>query len=93
MTNEMKKYNELYMIYLDDEFNAGDPIEFKIEGDYLVGTLPHLSAYTLVGNVKLPDNPTTGDNINTWIILLIISIISASISTIYITKKAKVRIK
>jgi LPXTG-motif cell wall-anchored protein len=91
ITDEMKKYNEFVLIYFDDEFKNEDPISLKIEGDYLVGTLPHLSPYALVGNTKLPDNPTTGDNIHTWFIVLAISVIGIVGSGLYIRKASKSR--
>ena len=75
LTDEMKKYNKFQYIYLDDEnnFKVGEIVDFKIEGDYLVGTLPHLSAYALVGN-KI-NNPQTSDNIMNYILLFGLSII------------------
>lgn len=75
LTDEMKKYNKFQFIYLDDEnnFKVGEIVDFKIEGDYLVGTLPHLSAWALVGNKV--NNPQTGDNILGYVILLGISIV------------------
>lgn len=75
LTDEMKKYNKFQFIYVDDEnnFKVGDIVDFKIEGDYLVGTLPHLSAYALVGN-KI-NNPQTGDNIINYMLLLGLSVI------------------
>ena len=74
LTDEMKKYNKFQYIYLDDEnnFKVGEIVDFKIEGDYLVGTLPHLSAYALVGN-KI-NNPQTSDNIMNYILLFGLSI-------------------
>lgn len=90
MTDEMKKYDTFKFIYLDEEnnFKVGDIADFKIEGDYIVGTLPHLSAYVLVGNVtETPAEtkktaPKTGDNI-----LLYISLLGLSILCIYNKKK------
>ena len=95
LTSAMKKYNEFKMVYVNDDFKAEDVIELKVDGDYLVGTLPHLSAYTLVGsyNANLPDIPTTGDNIYTWVMILVVSIIGVSLSTKYILKAAKVKNK
>ncbi len=89
----MKKYNTFKMIYFDEDFKAGDVVELKVEGDYLVGKLPHLSSYTLVGSVTTPDVPKTGDNINIWILVLIISVVGIALSTRYVTKTSKVRIR
>ena len=95
LTSAMRKYNEFKMVYINDDFKAEDVIELKVEGDYLVGTIPHLSAYTLVGNVNsnLPEIPKTGDNIYTWVMILMISIIVLSVSTKYISQASKVKIK
>lgn len=89
ITDEMKKYNSFKMIYLDDEnnFKVEDVVELKIEGDYLVGTLPHLSAYALVGdNVS---NPKTGDNITFFISILTISVIGLITTRVCLKKKVK----
>lgn len=95
LTGAMKKYNTFKMIYLTDDFEAKDVVELKVEGDYLVGELPHLSIYTLVGSVSntLPDTPKTGDNIYTWVMILLVSLIVITLSTKYIVKTSKVRIK
>lgn len=79
LTEELKKYNSFKMIYLDDEnnFKVGEIVELKVEGDYLVGTLPHLSAYTLVGNVEEEEDPNTpkaGDTIMLWNFIIIAAI-------------------
>ena len=95
LTSEMKKYNEFKMIYINDEFKAEEVIDLKVEGKYLVGTLPHLSSYTLIGNynANLPDIPKTSDNIYTWVLILIISIVGIALSTKYVLKTVKVRNK
>ena len=51
MTDEMKKYNKFYIIYVDDDNNIETPIELTVNGDYLEGELNHLSGYALVGKV------------------------------------------
>ena len=95
ITNEMKKYNEFKLIYVNDEFKAEEVIDLTIENGYLIGKLPHLSSYTLVGNYNsnLPDIPKTSDNIYLWIIVFIVSVISILASTKYIHSASKVRIK
>ena len=87
LTEEMKKYDSFMLMYFDEEFKNEDPIELKVEGDYLVGTLPHLSAYALVGNSKLPDVPKTGDNIYTWVIIMLVSLISLSVGAYKVIKQ------
>lgn len=95
ITDEMRKYNEFKLIYLNDNFEPEEIVELKVENGYLVGKIPHLSSYTLVGNynANLPDVPKTGDNIYTWVLILLISIIGITLSTKYMAKASKVRIK
>lgn len=88
MTEEMKKYKSFKFIYMDSDnnFKVGDIADFTIEGDYIVGTLPHLSAYALVGITEEESkgtNPPTGDNIYLYFSLLGL----AAVSTLYVKKK------
>ena len=100
MTDEMKKYNSFKLIYLDENnnFKVEDIIDFKVEGDYIIGTLPHLSAYALVGsNVEISpstdsttnktNNPKTGDNIKIWIGLMAFSMVGILFTIKSIKKK------
>lgn len=77
LTDEMKKYNTFKFIYLDENnnFKVVEIVDFKIEGDYLIGTLPHLSAYALVGSYVEQTNPNTSDNIGLYIVLFGISVV------------------
>ncbi len=70
ISDDMKQYNVFKMIYIDPDngFAAGDVVELKVEGDYLVGTLPHLSVYALVGSY-VEASPQTGDLMNTFLML------------------------
>lgn len=83
MTEEMKKFNSFKIIYVDTDnnFRTQTPIELKVNGDYLEGTLEHLSTYAVVGNVveeTTPasdtttgtSNPKTGDNLMFYIAVL-----------------------
>lgn len=74
MTEEMNQYNSFKLVNLNEEdFSVEDIVELKIEGDYLVGSLPHLSVYALVGeNVETENaesepvtNDTTANNVTT----------------------------
>lgn len=64
MTDEMAGFNTYKLIYLEETEDggmvAGETIELTIEDGYLVGTLPHLSAYALVGSNESPVVPNTG---------------------------------
>jgi len=87
LTDDMKKYNTFKMVYLDDDMNADEVITLSVDGDYLVGTIPHLSVYVLNGSVTT--NPKTIDNIYTFVIMLIISIIGISYGVLRTKKLSK----
>ena len=100
LTDEMKKYEQFYIIYIDmdDEMNIikKEPIELSLskDGKYLEGTLKHLSKYVLTGteaaaNGDTEENVKTGDNIYTYVILLVISLIGLSILPIRYFKNKK----
>ena len=74
MTDEMKKYDSFKFVYFNEETNEIDDVyEAKIDGDYLVVTVDHLSVYALVGSNKT--NPKTGDAILVFVSLFALSII------------------
>ncbi len=88
MTDVMKKFNTFRLICLDNEkLTDNDIVELKVEGDYLVGTLKHLSAYALVAE-NVNNNPTTGDNILLFVSIFIAATVGA-IATIKINNKIK----
>lgn len=89
MTEEMKKYNSFKILYVDvdEEITIEKSITLKIEDGYLVGTLPHLSNYALMGSI-VTDNPKTLDNIYVWIITLMISFVGLTVVTVF-TKKPR----
>jgi len=92
MTDEMKKYDIFKIVYIDVEDNLAteSPITLTRDGEYLVGTLEHLSTYALVGS-NTPSSPQTGDNSNLglWVFLLVLSSCSM-IALIVIDKKRKI---
>ena len=75
-------------IYFDDEFNTEKPIELKVQGEYLVGVLPHLSSYALVGS-HTSSNPQTYDSIYNWIGLITLATIGIVTTSIMIVKSKK----
>lgn len=90
MTDEMKKYSSFKLINLNEEDNTkGEKVDLKVEGDYLVGELPHLSVYVLVGeeNKEEKKNPNTSDTIKTSFIILTISTIGILGTRTYIKKQ------
>ncbi len=88
MTDEMKKYNTFKIIYVDMDNNLATekPIVLTQEGDYLVGTLEHLSTYALAGSITT--NPKTFDNINIWYGIMAISVLGLLVGA-YTTRKNK----
>ena len=96
LTDELKKYTSFKLINLNEDDNTkGDVVKLTVEGDYLVGELPHLSVYILTGEEKTETkeetkttNPTTGDKIMKYTAILGISIAGIAGLTIY-TKKSK----
>ena len=92
MTDEMKEYDIFKIVYIDVEDNLATeaPITLTRDGEYLVGTLEHLSTYALVGD-NAPTSPQTGDNSNLglWMILSVLSCCSM-IALIVIDKKRKI---
>jgi hypothetical protein len=70
MTDEMKKYNHLEMIYVDlnEQFELQNKEVYvgTIEGDYVTFVLPHLSPYVITGsnvNTTLTNTVRTSDTI------------------------------
>ena len=87
MTDEMKKFNTFKLGYLNNQYEVAEIIELTVDGDYLVGTLPHLSTYTLVGSITETPNPSTLDNINHYVSMFTISMIGLAGSALYIYRK------
>ena len=89
MTDKMKKYNAFKIIYVDpeDEFKTEEPITLTVDGDYLVGTINHLSTYAVTGTLKA--NPDTGDMILKYVAILGISALGFAGIKLYSRKKAK----
>jgi len=93
MTEKMKKYNSFKLIYITDELKADDIAIAKVEGDYIVGELKHLSSYALVGSVveetvDSSNNPKTGDNIWIFVGLLGFAVVGI-VATIKLNKTSK----
>ncbi|MBE6157181.1 MAG: hypothetical protein E7160_00070 [Firmicutes bacterium] len=98
MTDKMKKYNTFKIMYLNDDLSIGDPITLKVEGVYLVGTIDHLSKYVLTGSntssiSSTTNNPQTGDNISTWIFVLLVSSLGLALGLIAKPKLKKSKIR
>ena len=82
ITEALKGYNSFKLIYVKDDFTTEEPITLTQNGEYLEGTLKHLSGYALVGEAEettTTSNPKTGDTIVIWISLMIVSILGLAI--------------
>ena len=91
MTDEMKKYDTFSIGFMKDDGTLDTLIILTRKGDYLEGTLPHLSTYAIIGNkveINETSNPPTGDNILIYAILLGISLIG-----LYAKKKIEKKIQ
>ena len=91
ITDDIKGYDNYSLVYVDDNYDTEDPITLTVNGDYLEGVLPHLSAYALMGdNNPVQDeiaNPNTGDNIMLYIFLLGLSSIGLLGMGIYLKRR------
>ena len=97
MTDEMKKYNSFKFIYIDENnnFKVGDIVDVQIDGEYLVGTLPHLSVYAVVGeNIEetKANNPNTSDSVIMNIVMLVLCLIGLTSTIIYIKRHKLIRL-
>ena len=95
LTEELKKFNTFKLLNINDDLKVAEVIELTIEGNFLVGKLPHLSAYVLVGeNVEensKTNNPTTGDNIFVYVVIFAVATVCAVIMLTKNKKKTKSR--
>lgn len=94
LTDELKKYTSFKLINLNEEDNTkGDSVKLTVDGDYLVGELPHLSVYVLVGEEQTiteeetKTNPGTSDKIKTSFIILTLSVVGIIGTTVYLKKQ------
>ena len=93
LTDELKKYEKFKFIYIDDKnnFKIGDVIDAKVEGEYIIVTLPHLSVYAVLGEKaeqaeetteekkEETSNPGTGDNLVVFVALFFTAAIGEAV--------------
>ena len=65
MTDDMKGYDTYKLIYIADDGTTEKAIELTKNGEYLEGTLPHLSMYALVGNKTENDTADLNTTVET----------------------------
>ena len=70
LNDEMKKYQNYSFVYVSDDIEdqpkLGDVVTAKLDGDYLVATIPHLSTWAIAGNNDTTE--TTKDSKNNLIL-------------------------
>ena len=64
MTDDMKDYDSYKLFYIADDGTTEKAIELTRNGEYLNGTLPHLSIYALVGSKTETETTTKTDTTN-----------------------------
>ncbi len=84
LKDNMKNYKKYYMVYLDDNGKTKEKIEFTKNGDYVEGTLEHLSEYVLIGEEDTLINPKTADKL-----LLVVLVFFISVFVLVSLKKKK----
>lgn len=101
LTDKMNGFKSYKLVYIDtdddDNFVLNEAYKLKLQGEQLTGRLDHLSAYVLVGsneeetttNSNTASSPKTFDNIMTWFIVLVISMIGLTIGTLKVKKIKK----
>lgn len=99
MSEEMKGYNTYKLIYLEDDEDgnlvAGETVILTLDGNTLTGTLPHLSAYALIGSNETPAAPNSGffskviDSVTFLPLTLASIVLSIVIVAAFVYKKAK----
>ncbi len=96
-TDAMAGFNTYKLVYVnmaeDGTTTVEEGIELTLVDGYLVGTVPHLSGYALVGS-NTPLAPNTGAANNTTeaiskLPLFSIIVLITAATTIYVSKKAK----
>ena len=91
ITDELKKYKSFKMYYVKEDFTLdNEAIEFKVskDGNYIVGTLKHLSPYVLVGSTSSTGEvPQTGDNIGLYVTIFVLSLIGLGSSILVVKKR------
>lgn len=86
LTEDLKKYENYKIVFVDDEGKVVSTHTVRIDGDYLVVELNHFSNYVLTGT-KIVENPDTSDNILLSIGLGTLSVLGLLGSAVVLNKK------
>lgn len=91
LSAEMKEYNNLKAAYIKDG-KIVETFDTTIDGNYVVFNTTHLSEYAILGlnkndsSEEVIENPSTGDNVMQYAIVLTLSIVGAGIAAYYVKK-------
>jgi len=74
MTEDLKKYDNYSVVYIDESGKVAETLKAKIDGEYITFTTTHLSLYGVVGLSDV-ENPQTYDSIITYLVIMISAIL------------------
>ena len=74
MTEDLKKYDNFSVVYIDESGKVAETLKAKIDGEYITFTTTHLSLYGVVGLSDV-ENPQTYDSIITYLVIMISAIL------------------
>ena len=74
MTEDLKKYDNYSVVYIDESGKVAETLKAKIDGEYITFTTTHLSSYGVVGLSDV-ENPQTYDSIITYLVIMISAIL------------------
>ena len=74
MTEDLKKYDNYSVVYIDESGKVAETLKAKIDGEYITFTTTHLSSYGVVGLSDV-ENPQTYDSIVTYVVIMISAVL------------------
>lgn len=90
LTDELKKFENLQIVYVDENGQVAERLDAKIEDGYVTFTTTHLSTYGIVALSEVK-NPQTYDSIIAYRIMAICAIMGIVGSALYIKSTKKKR--
>ncbi len=90
LTDELKKFENLQIVYVDENGQVAERLDAKIEDGYVTFTTTHLSTYGIVALSEV-ENPQTYDSIIAYRIMTICAIMGIVGSALYIKSTKKKR--
>ena len=90
MTEDLKKYDNYSVVYIDESGKVAETLKAKIDGEYITFTTTHLSSYGVVGLSDV-ENPQTYDSIITYLVIMISAILGIIGAATYLKTTNKKR--